>query len=294
MKGCIPVLVTPFYKDKVTVDFIGIKNLVEYFIRNGVKSIWALGTGSEDYLLSNELRYKILEYLSKEFSKRINIYAGVSFLGLQETINFLEKTNKLNLAGIHYINYNNLIGEKLIYEIYKEISLLSKHPIWLYSSANWGRKLTYGLVKELSELPNIYGCKFSTSNIVEMEKIISLNNENFQVIPAVVRSLLGCLSCGTKAATTVEACAHLEKILPIYDFFEAGDIKNAYKAQAKLNRHLESLETSIGRENFLKTSEIKSIIKNRNLCERYTAKGLLDLNENEYKKLISCEVKWIN
>ena len=284
---------TPFHSDKVTIDFNGIKNIIEFFIKEGIQGIWVLGTGSEDYLLTFQQRYEVIRFVSKEFSGQIKIFAGISFLSFQESLLFLDQMNNLDLAGIHYINYNNLIGEKLIYDLYLKISQLSKHSVWLYSSANWGKKLSFSFINEISKLPNIKGCKYSTSNIVEMEKIISLQTEEFKVMPAVVKSLIGCLSMGAKSATTVEACAHLEKIIPIYKNFENGNFEEALNSQLRLNRHLESLETKVGKENFVKSAEIKSILHHLNFCERYTAKGLIDLNELEYHKLISIEEKWI-
>ena len=66
LKGCIPVLVTPFHSDKVTIDFNGIKKIIEYFIKKGIEGIWVLGTGSEDYLLTFQQRYEVIRFVSKE------------------------------------------------------------------------------------------------------------------------------------------------------------------------------------------------------------------------------------
>jgi dihydrodipicolinate synthase/N-acetylneuraminate lyase len=104
---------------------------------------------------------------------------------------------------------------------------------------------------------------------VHAEKVISLADDKFQVLTAVVKTLYACLSLGVLGATTVEACCFPKPIIQIYEKFTEGDKEGALKLQAKLNRFLEQYPKGASIDNYLRTAEVKYLISKKGICQEY-------------------------
>jgi len=174
--------------------------------------------------------------------------------------------------------------------MYLEIADFSEKPIWLYTSANYCRHFPPDFIENLMQHPNIAGIKYSTSNIVQIEKALSYSNENFQVITAVVRQFLASLSMGVKATTTVEGCFYFEKIDKVYQAFNNNNMNDAKLYQNELNRFLEKATTNASKDNFLKCAEGKYILSKMGLCKKFMSGYYRSVNKEEEKYLDSISV----
>ena len=170
-------------------------------------------------------------------------------------------------------------------ETYKKIAKVSKNPVYGYTSANWGRTIPPEFIKKLKKIKNIRGVKYSTSNIVHTELALSFADESFEVIPAVIKQLLPSLTLGCKSFTSVEASIFLDEIMQIVKLFNENNLLAARQMQRKLNNLIVDSTFTPTKHNFLRTAEIKSILEYRNICERWVASGLKQIDKYEYEKL---------
>ena len=183
--------------------------------------------------------------------------------------------------------YHTLMSLERYSSMYLEIAEFCQKPLWMYTSANYCRNFPADFIKDLNNHPNIAGIKFSTSNIVQIEKALSYSSQEFQVITAVVRQFLASLSMGVEATTTVEGCFYFEKIHKIYESFISSDYTNARKFQLELNRFLEKVTTEAGKDNFLKSAEGKYYLSRKGLCKEYMSGYYRSVNSSEKKYLDS-------
>lgn len=287
MAECIPVLLTPFKENK-DVDISGLKNILDYYYRDGrIKRLWVLGTGAEDMELTFEEKHLIIKTCLEFKNNYFKIFAGCSFSSFKDTISFVKKCNDYNLEAIHYMPNNNLISLDLLYDLYKKISELSSNQVYAYTSANWGKNIPPEFIPRLKSIDNLAGIKFSTSNIVHTELALSYADNDFEVIPAVVKQLLPSLILGCKSFTTVEASVFLNEILQINNFFKIKDFYAARNSQRKLNNLIKKSSLNPSKHNFLRTAEIKSILEHRNICSRFVADGFMQITQSEFEKLKS-------
>ncbi len=284
INGCIPVLVTPFKANK-EIDYEGLNNLVAYFIDQQVEALWVLGTGSEDMAIPYKKRLDLAVYLSQNFSKKIKLLVGSSFFSFEESVSFIKDLSDLDLHAIHYMPYQPLIGLEQLKRNYLALAELTDFPIWLYTSDNWARKIPPEFLANFATHDGFGGCKYSTANIVSMEKALRYNSANFQVIPAVIKQLVPSLALGAKAATTVEANIHLDRINEIYKAFYSGEIEKSARLQTELNQLMERLSCEAAQQNFLKTAEIKGILEKLGICERWVATGLQDISDYDLEAI---------
>ncbi len=284
LKGIIPVLVTPFNKDR-TVDHESLKKVTEYVVSKKPGGLWVLGTGGEDMNLTFAERVEVAQIVSETVKGRVPVVLGCGFYAGTDSLNYLKETRGLEFDAYHLMPYHTLMGLERYEAMYKDVADFADKPLWLYTSANYCRHFPPNFVEDLRDHPNIAGIKYSTSNIVHMEKVISYDREDFQVISAVVRQFLASLAMGVEATTTVEGCAYFDRIIKVYDAFMAGNIGEAAKNQKNLNRFLEKVSTGAAKENFLKSAEGKYVLSKQGLCQKYMSRYFRELNAEEEKQI---------
>jgi len=270
IKGVIPVLITPLDPNG-DIDKKNLENLVLHLISKDIGGLWVLGTGSEDMNLTFSKRLEVAETVTNVNRNKVPILLGCSFFSFEETLKFIESTKHLKFNAYHYMPYHNLLSLDRVEWIYKKLADICPKPLWMYTSANWGKFIPPQFISRLSNHPNISGIKFSTSNSVHIEQVLSMANNDFQVITAVVKQFFSSLAMGAKAGTTVEACPHIEPILAIYNKFFQGDYVGSLSIQKSLNRFLEKLPKEPGNDNFLKVAEIKYILSKSDLCKEFVS-----------------------
>ncbi len=293
LEGVIPVLITPVDHDG-NVDTSALEKLVDYITAKNIGGLWVLGTGAEDMNLTYDQRLTVVECVSQSNSRNTPLVVGAGFFSFQDSLNFLEDTKDCRFDAYHYMPYHNLLGLDRIEWAYKELAARANRPLWMYTSANWGKLIPPEFVESLKGSDNIAGIKFSTSNAAHSEKVIGLQDENFQVLTAVVRTFYASLCLGVQGATTVEACPYPDPIISIYELFKSGDLPGALKMQRKLNRFLEALPTAPGKDNFLKVAEGKHVLGKLDICDEYMSgyyRELFDAEKSEIDRLLA-ENRW--
>lgn len=292
LMGLMPVLITPFNED-LSVDHGRLKRLTEHLCRQSIAGLWVLGTGSEDMSMTFKQRLEVAETVSQADTNGKALFMGASFFSHQDSLDLITEMKGLKYDGIHYMPYHPLISHDRIEWIYEDLAEKSQKPVWMYFSGNWSQTLSVDRMARLAKHSNIGGVKYSSSNIVNVQKAAILNVPEFQVITAVVRTLYSCLQLGITATTTVEACAYHKPIIKIFELFNAGEYTQALNMQKKLNVFLDSFPKGPGKDNFLKVAESKSL---KGLCgESMSApyRMLTSAEKVEIEAIVNANESWI-
>lgn len=294
LKGVIPVLLTPF-DENGDVDNSSLTKLVEYLNTKNIGGFWVLGTGAEDMNLTYSQRLEVVNTVVEANKDRSPLVVGAGFFSMKDSLNFMNDTAHLEFDAYHVLPYHNLISLDRVEWMYKAYADHAMKPLWMYTSANWGKFITPDFVARMKEYPNIAGIKFSTSNAVDTEKVIGMKSGNFQVITAVVKSFYANLCLGVEGATTVEACPYIDPIVDIYEKFQSGDLVGSLESQRKLNRFLEQLPIEPGKDNFLKVAEGKHVLGKKGICDEYMSGYYRTLSEYEKETIdmLVLENPWV-
>jgi len=284
IEGVVPVLLTPITSSG-GVDKDGLTQLVEYLNTKKVGGFWVLGTGGEDMSLSYQQRLEVAETVVAANQGKAPLILGASFFSMQESMNFLDDTKHLEIYAYHAMPYHPLLSLDRIEWWYRQLADKASKPIWLYTSANWARFIPPEFVFKLKAHPNIGGVKYSTSNAVYAERVIEMADSSFQVLTAVVRTFYTSLCLGVKAGTTVEACPFIDPIIEIYQRFKDGDLSGSLEMQRRLNRMLEQIPVSPGKDNFLRVAEGKYILGKKGICEEYMSGYYRALTDGEKEQI---------
>lgn len=289
IEGVAPVLNTPMTADGA-IDHAGLERLVDFLAKKPIAGLWVLGTGSEDMNLTFAKRLEVARTVAKAVNGRTPIILGAGFSAMEEGLDFMEQTADLPVDGYHVMTYHPLLGLDRVEWMYKRMADACPKPLWLYYSSNWSRPMPPDFVARMKGYPNIAGVKYSTKNSVDNLKVISLADDDFQVITAVAGQFYACLCMGVKAHTTSLGSSMPDTLINIYELFRAGKMDECLKAQKRLNKFMAAMPTDARSSNFLMGAEEKYILKLRGICEEHVSSYYKGLSE-ENKRLIERLVK---
>jgi 4-hydroxy-tetrahydrodipicolinate synthase len=177
-------VVTPFNEDK-TVDYDGLKSLINFLIDGKVDYLVSLGTTGEASTLTHEEKESIWAYTAEINNGRLPLVAGI---GGNDTASVAASIKAFEHHGYDAIlsaspNYNKPTQEG-IYQHYKAISESSALPVLLYNvpgrtASNVSPETTCRLAHDFS---NIIGTKEASGSFDQFNQILRDKPADFMLI----------------------------------------------------------------------------------------------------------------
>lgn len=234
IKGIIPPIVTPMNEDE-SINEQELRNQVNRQIAGGVHGLFPFGTNGEGYILNEREKEEVLSIVIEETKGRVPVYAGTGCISTKETIRQSQMAQSLGADVLSIITPSfAAASQNELYEHYKTVAEAVDMPIVLYNiPARTGNALAPVTVAKLSKIENIVGAKDSSGNFDNMLQYIeqTRDSENFSVLSGNDSLILWNLLAGGTGG--IAGCANVfpEVMASIYNYFEAGDLDNARKAQ---------------------------------------------------------------
>ncbi|HBJ7671529.1 TPA: dihydrodipicolinate synthase family protein [Legionella pneumophila] len=282
--GTIPVLITPF-DESGDVDTESLKRVIEYLMTYKIGGLWVLGTGSEDMNLTFSKRLKVAQAVCESVSGRVPIVLGAGFFAFEDTIRFFRETMDLCADYYHVMPYHPLISSSQLERYYLRLAEIAPSPLWLYTSGNWSQQLPLNVIGRLKCHPNIAGIKFSNRITTDLQSVIAMADDVFQVVTAVARQTATCYMLGSQAHTSSIASVVPGALNEIYELVHNGRFSEAIQKQNEFNLFMDQLPLSIKKDNFLGAAEEKYMLSLLGLCKPYTSFYYRDLDEGERKQV---------
>lgn len=214
-------IVTPFQPDG-TVDFTGLKNLINYLIDGGTDYIVSLGTTGEASTLTADEKKVIWETTAETINKRIPLVAGIGGNNTAEVISSLKAFDITGFDAILSVSpYYNKPTQEGIYQHYKAVAEASPLPVMLYNvPARTGSNVSAETTLRLAhDVKNIIGVKEASGDFDQFNRIVKDKPEDFLFIsgddpvtlPMVAMGAVGVISVAGNAlphmvSTMVRMC----------------------------------------------------------------------------------------
>jgi 4-hydroxy-tetrahydrodipicolinate synthase len=181
--GTGTALITPFKKDH-SVDYDAFKNLIEFNISSGVDYLVINGTTAESATTTKEEKAKLLEVALDVNKERLPFMYGI---GGNDTAEVLQRIGATNFKGIDSLlsvcPYYNKPSQAGVLEHYKAIAAKTPVPVLAYNvPGRTGINMSANTSIRLSEIPNIFGVKEASGDIVQALEIIKNTPKEFLVI----------------------------------------------------------------------------------------------------------------
>ncbi|WP_085506153.1 4-hydroxy-tetrahydrodipicolinate synthase [Thalassobacillus devorans] len=134
LEGAFPVLITPMYADG-EVNEQGLRENIDYFIRQGVAGIVVNGSTGEFVSLTKEEKFRITEIAVEQVNGRIPLVVGTAAETTQDAIMFTQQAEAAGADAALLINsYYAHPKDEEIYEHFKAVAESVRFPIMIYNN----------------------------------------------------------------------------------------------------------------------------------------------------------------
>lgn len=284
-KGSAVALVTPMTVSG-EINYYSLKELIDYQIACGTKAIIILGTTGESSTITIEEREKIIKFCVCIIAKRIPLIVGTGSNSTDTAIDLTKQAEKLGADGALVVSpYYNKCNQNGLFAHYKKIASETSLPIILYNvPSRTGVNISPETVIKLSKIKNIVGIKEASSNLCQIQTLISSVPPSFAVYSGDDKLTLPILALGGSGVISVTANVYPEQVQLLCEFAFSSDYSNA----RRINNFLSSANNAM----FLDVNPI-CVKTYMNMVGFKVGKPRLPLTEasNEIKNIIRGVIK---
>jgi 4-hydroxy-tetrahydrodipicolinate synthase len=274
-------LVTPFNEDK-SVDFEGLKRLVNYQIDNGINYLVLLGTTGEPATLTSEEKEQIKSTVISANKGRLPLVLGIGGNNTMAVVDELKRTDLSDFTAILSVSpYYNKPTQEGIYQHFKAVAEASTKPIIVYNvpsrtGSNIEPKTIIRLAKDFK---NIVAVKEAAGDMVQVMRLIQQKPVDFMVISGDDMIALPMVLTGGAGVISV-----IGQGLPktFSEMIQLGLKGNVEKANALHYKVMESIDYIFEEGN---PAGIKAFLKKVNICSENVRLPLVNASYDLQQKI---------
>jgi 4-hydroxy-tetrahydrodipicolinate synthase len=269
-------IVTPFLPNG-DVDFIGLENLVERLITQGINYIVVLGTTGETATLSSSEKNEVIQCIKNKNGGRVPLVIGIGGNNTTSLINQLETFDYTGFTAVLSVSpYYNKPSQNGIIQHYSLLAKASALPIILYNvPGRTGSNLTAHTTLHLAhEIPNICGIKEASGNMEQIMQIIKNKPDDFLVISGDDNLTLPIIAAGGAGVISVTANAYTSDYCKMVKLCLEGNFEKARILHYKLTG-ITDLFFADGNP-----GGVKAALKILGVCGDTMRMPLVNVNEN--------------
>jgi 4-hydroxy-tetrahydrodipicolinate synthase len=180
--GSIVALITPMQEDG-SVDYAGLRRLIDWHITEGTDCIGVVGTTGESPTVSVEEHCEIIRVAVEHAAGRVPIMAGAGANSTREAIELTRYSKSVGAdCTLQVVPYYNKPSQEGIYQHFKAIAEAVDLPVVLY---NVPSRTVADMLPEttlrLAQVPGIVGIKEATGNIERAAQLIKHAPAGFSI-----------------------------------------------------------------------------------------------------------------
>lgn len=276
-------LVTPFNADG-TVDYTGLKNLINHLVEGKVEYLVSLGTTGEASTLNKSDKKKIWEFTAEINNGRLPLVAGI---GGNDTAELAQSIKDFEVSGYDAIlsasPYYNKPTQEGIYQHYKAVSESSALPVFLYNvpsrtGSNVSPETTCRLANDFK---NIIGTKEASGSFDQFNQILRDKPADFMLISGDDPVAMPMIALGAVGVISVVGNALPQQLSDMIRLCLNGDFKAAAPS------HLDLIEFT--RLIFAEGNPggVKAALKQLGVCDDYVRLPLVQVTDALRKAIIA-------
>ena len=243
--GSIVALVTPMHEDG-SVDYDGLRRLIDWHIAEGTDCIGVVGTTGESPTISVEEHCEIIRVSVEQAAKHPRNVPIMAGCGANSTAEAIELARYAQKVGAHcqlqVVPYYNKPSQEGQYRHFKAIAEAVELPMVLYNVP--GRTvadMAHATVLRLAQVPGIVGIKEASGNIERAQWLIKEKPANFALYSGDDATAVALMLCGGQGNVSVTANIAPRQMHELCKAALAGDVQRAMQIQLSLlplHKHL--------------------------------------------------------
>ncbi|MGQ9545290.1 MAG: 4-hydroxy-tetrahydrodipicolinate synthase [Candidatus Bathycorpusculaceae bacterium] len=237
-EGILPALVTPFTDDGNAVDKERLRALVNRCIELGVHGVVPCGTTGEFVNLTVEEKRLVIKTVVDEVNGRVPVVAGTGASGTDQALEMTKYAKDVGCdAALIVTPFYLKPADRGIYEHYDTIASKVDMPIILYNIPQCtGVELTWQMVEDLAQIPNIVGLKDSSGQLRYILAVLEKVRDKIKVLCGHDEVVVAALAAGCSGAILASANVIPDIWVQIYNHVKSGDLQKARELQYKVQK----------------------------------------------------------
>lgn len=285
-QGTGVAMVTPFNADG-TVDYDGLRNLINYLVDGGIDYLVSLGTTGETATLNKDEKKKIWEFTAEVNNGRLPLVAGIggnNTLSVTEDIKTFESNGYSAILSVS--PYYNKPTQEGIYQHYKQLSEASSLDLIIYNvPGRTGSVISPETTCRLAyDFKNIIATKEASGNFDIFNQIMRDKPADFLLISGDDPIALPMISIGAVGVISVIGNALPKQLSDMVRLCLKGEYTSALPAHLSL---LEFTRLCFTEGN---PAGVKAALKHFGVCSDKVRLPLVNVSA-QTEKLIIEEVK---
>lgn len=235
-RGIIPALITPYTAEE-QIDGRTARNLVRHLMDKRVAGFFLNGSTGEGFLQTVGERKQFLEIVLNEVAGAVPVIAHI---GAMDTATCVELAKHAALAGADAISavapFYYKHGAEQLRRHYLDIARATDLPFIIYHfPAFTGVGADVQFYRQLAEIENIVGVKFTSKDTFELQQLIEACGDEFLVFNGPDECLLAGLVMGCCGAIGSTYNIMPGKFVELFESFARGDLPAARAIQREVN-----------------------------------------------------------
>jgi 4-hydroxy-tetrahydrodipicolinate synthase len=282
-QGTGVALVTPFNTDG-SVDYNGLKNLINHLVEGGIDYLVSLGTTGETATMTKDEKKKVWAYTAEINNNRLPLVAGI---GGNNTLAVADDIKSFDASGYSAIlsvsPYYNKPTQEGIYQHYKYLAEISPLDLILYNvpgrtGSNMSPETTCRLAHDFK---NIIATKEASGSFDQFNQIMRDKPEDFLLISGDDPVTLPMIALGAAGIISVIGNALPKQFSEMVKLCLAGDYKAALPAHLGL---IEFTRLAFAEGN---PAGIKAALKHLDVCGDTVRLPLVKASSSLEKSIIA-------
>lgn len=245
-RGSCTALVTPMKKD-FSVNYDVLADMVDFQINHKTDALIVTGTTGEASTLSDKEQYDIIKFVAERVRGRIPVIAGA---GSNNTAHAIMLSNMAKEAGadalLQVTPYYNKTSQSGLVQHFFAIADSVNIPIILYNiPSRTGVNIMPETYLKLAKNPNIVGIKEASGNIAQIENILSLCGDRFDIYSGNDDQITPALALGAKGVISVLSNILPEEVHEICSNFFEHNTEKSINLQLKYFKLIEALFSDV-------------------------------------------------
>ncbi|QBL09218.1 4-hydroxy-tetrahydrodipicolinate synthase [Rheinheimera sp. D18] len=182
-RGSWVALITPMLAN-TDIDYLGLKQLVDFHLKNGTQGLVIMGTTGEAATISFAEQLKVIAAVCEQVNGQIGVIAGNGTNATAETIERTKALSLLPIDGFLTVTpfYNKPMQKGMIAH-FNAVAAVTDKPVLLYNvPSRTGIDLLPETVAELAKTSNIVGIKEATRSMQRLAQLQQLCPADFMLL----------------------------------------------------------------------------------------------------------------
>ncbi|MBI3784372.1 MAG: 4-hydroxy-tetrahydrodipicolinate synthase [Deltaproteobacteria bacterium] len=227
--GSMTALITPFQDGRL--DAAALERIVELQIAGGTSALVPCGSTGESATLTHQEHIDIVRSVVKWARGRVPVIAGTGSNSTAEAIALTKAAKDAGADAALLISpYYNKPTQEGIFQHYRTIAEQTRFPLIVYNiPGRTGSKIEATTVARLAEVDHIIGLKEATGSLDEVQEVIRLCGDSFEVYSGDDALTLPIMAVGGTGAISVVSNLMPAESAAMANAALAGDFAKARK-----------------------------------------------------------------